>query len=366
MSVPWTWPPPVPPPPAAAISTDDVSNTSVVPGATATDALNALEAEIAAVVTSSSSSSGGAPTDVFAVDDSVDMVPGPQGERGATGATGATGPQGAAGPPTDVFAVDDTSDAIPGPQGERGPAGVAGAAGPPTDVFAVDDTSDAIPGPQGERGPAGVAGAAGPPTDVFAVDDSGDTGALVAGPQGARGMPGVQGPPGDVFAVDDLAPDSGVGAFGSSQQSQASTGGVSPVQAATSAYTVPSNTLTTVPGVSFPLLANKTYVYYFDGEMSSNNALGATVNFASTFSGSSSRFLQAGILGSGNGTFDSPVNNTNGGELTASVAALATGNWPFRIHGQIDTTSAGNLTLQARRNNATVNVQLQGWIRQAN
>jgi hypothetical protein len=334
MSVPWTWPPPVPPPPAAAISTDDVSNTSVVPGATATDALNALEAEIAAVVTSSSSSSGGAPIDVFAVDDSVDMVPGPQGERGATGATGATGPQGAAGPPTDVFAVDDTSDAIPGPQGERGPAGVAGAAGPPT--------------------------------DVFAVDDSGDTGALVAGPQGARGMPGVQGPPGDVFAVDDLAPDSGVGAFGSSQQSQASTGGVSPVQAATSAYTVPSNTLTTVPGVSFPLLANKTYVYYFDGEMSSNNALGATVNFASTYSGTNSRFLQAGILGSGGGTFDNPVNNTSGGELTASVAALTTGNWPFRIHGQIDTTSAGNLTLQARRNNATVNVQLQGWIRQAN
>jgi hypothetical protein len=302
MSVPWTWPPPVPPPPAAAISTDDVSNTSVVPGATATDALNALEAEIAAVVTSSSSSSGGAPIDVFAVDDSVDMVPGPQGERGATGATGATGPQGAAGPPT----------------------------------------------------------------DVFAVDDSGDTGALVAGPQGARGMPGVQGPPGDVFAVDDLAPDSGVGAFGSSQQSQASTGGVSPVQAATSAYTVPSNTLTTVPGVSFPLLANKTYVYYFDGEMSSNNALGATVNFASTYSGTNSRFLQAGILGSGGGTFDNPVNNTSGGELTASVAALTTGNWPFRIHGQIDTTSAGNLTLQARRNNATVNVQLQGWIRQAN
>jgi hypothetical protein len=334
MSVPWTWPPPVPPPPAAAISTDDVSNTSVVPGATATDALNALEAEIAAVVTSSSSSSGGAPIDVFAVDDSVDMVPGPQGERGATGATGATGPQGAAGPPTDVFAVDDTSDAIPGPQGERGPAGVAGAAGPPT--------------------------------DVFAVDDSGDTGALVAGPQGARGMPGVQGPPGDVFAVDDLAPDSGVGAFGSSQQSQASTGGVSPVQAATSAYTVPSNTLTTVPGVSFPLLANKTYVYYFDGEMSSNNALGATVNFASTYSGTNSRFLQAGILGSGGGTFDNPVNNTSGGELTASVAALTTGNWPFRIHGQIDTTSAGNLTLQARHNNATVNVQLQGWIRQAN
>jgi hypothetical protein len=93
---------------------------------------------------------------------------------------------------------------------------------------------------------------------------------------------------------------------------------------------------------------------------------GATVNFASTYSGTTSRFLQAGILGSGDNSAEYDVNNASGGEITASVAALASGNWPFRIHGTVDTTSAGNLTLQVRRNNATVNVQLQGWIRLAN
>lgn len=366
MSVPWTWPPPTSSS-STPITTDDVANTSTVPGATATDALDALEAEIASVVVSVSARNGAVPPDAFPVDvDDWTAIPGPQGERGPQGA------QGVAGPPTDVYGVDDTPDAIPGPQGERGPQGAQGdvgpqgASGPPIDVYAVDDALELVPGPQGERGPAGAQGASGPPTDVYAVDDAPDSTAVIAGPVGARGQQGVQGAPGDVYAVDEIAPESGVGAFGGSQQSQAAVGGSSPVQAALSAYTVPSNVLTTIPGVSFALLANKTYVYYFDGEMSSNNALGATVNFASTFSGGSSRFLQAGILGAGNGSFDNPVNNTNGGELTAGVAALATGNWPYKIFGQIDTTSAGNLTLQVRRNNATVNVQLQGWVRVAN
>jgi hypothetical protein len=174
------------------------------------------------------------------------------------------------------------------------------------------------------------------------------------------------GPPGDVYTSDDSnAADSGGPSFGQSQQTQSALMQGS-VQAALSAYTVPSNVLTTVPGVSFPLVAGKTYVYYFDGEMSSNNALGSTINFASTYSGTASRFLQAGILGSGGLSSNNDVNNTNAGEMTASVGVGNTGNWPFRIHGQLDTTTAGNLTLQVRRSAATVNIQLQGWVRQVN
>lgn len=136
------------------------------------------------------------------------------------------------------------------------------------------------------------------------------------------------------------------------------------VQAASSAYTVPSDTLTTIPGVSFSLRSGVTYVYYFDLELSSSNTLGATINIATTYSGSVSRFLQAGIMGSGPIGVDNQVANSNGGELTASVSAFATGTWPSRIHGLLDTTSAGNLTVQARRNNGTVTAQLQGWVRE--
>lgn len=136
------------------------------------------------------------------------------------------------------------------------------------------------------------------------------------------------------------------------------------VGAASSAYTVPSNTLTTIPGVSFPLRSGATYLFYFDLELSSSNALGSTINIATTYSGSVSRFLQAGIMGSGPSGVDNQVANTNGGELTASVSALVTGTWPSRIHGLLDTTSAGNLTVQARRNNGTVTAQLQGWVRE--
>jgi hypothetical protein len=167
---------------------------------------------------------------------------------------------------------------------------------------------------------------------------------------------GPAGPPGDVFAADDSAdlivtPLPPV---------------LSRVQASLSAYTVPSNVLTAVPGVSLPLLPNRTYVFEFSGEMSSNNGLGATINFACSYSGASTRFLQAGRLPTGNTSIANTVNNTNGGEMTASVGALVTGNWPFQIFGTIDTTSAGNLTLQVRRDNATVNIQLQAWVSVAN
>jgi hypothetical protein len=82
MSVPWTWPPPIPSSASTPVSTDDVSNASTVAGATATDALNTLEGEITAVATSVSqlsSGGGGMPADVFAVDDTPDLLISPTG-----------------------------------------------------------------------------------------------------------------------------------------------------------------------------------------------------------------------------------------------------------------------------------------------
>jgi hypothetical protein len=307
----------------------------------------------------------GAPGEAFLTDPSPDLVV-------VAGRDGAPGRDGAQGAPGEAFVTDDAPE-LWAVAGQAGPPGPSGSSGPPGDVYATDDGAllDALPGNPGRdgaTGAAGAAGAAGPPGEAFVTDDSPDVFA-VSGPSGPRGERGSSGPPGETYATDDAPIELGaLGGFGQSQQTQSvrASGGASSVQAATSAYTVPSNVLTTVPGVSFPLLANKTYVYYFDGEMSSSNGLGATINFASTYSGTSSRFLQAGILGSGDLSSNNDVNNTNGGELTASVGSLNTGNWPFRIHGQIDTTSAGNLTLQVRRNNATVNIQLQGWVAVAN
>lgn len=309
----------------------------------------------------------GPPGEVYATDPSDIDVP-----VGNPGRPGEQGPVGLPGPPGETFASDDSAavEPVPGAMGPPGPPGPAGAAGPLAETFATDPSGEFIvAGPPGPPGPPGPAGASGPPAETFSNDDSAAPDPIPGSPgmNGANGAQGLQGPMGPPGGMDttDAADSGGVMMFGQSQQTQTGTLTLD-VQAASSAYTVPSNSLTTVPGVSFALAANKTYVYYFDGEMSSSNALGASINFASTYSGSVSRFLQAGILGSGNGTFDNPVNNTSGGELTANVAALVTGNWPFRIHGVLDTTSAGNLTLQVRRNNATVNVQLQGWVRPIN
>lgn len=134
------------------------------------------------------------------------------------------------------------------------------------------------------------------------------------------------------------------------------------LQLASSAYTVPSNVLTIVPGMSFMLRAGATYLYEVDVQVSNTPLTGNDIFLAMTYSGATSRFLQGGTMASGHTAIDNEVNNNNGGELDLTVIGGQAGIWLSRIAGALTTTSIGNLYLRARRANATVTVLPAGKV----